>query len=263
MPVAQVNGQRIHYQDTGGAGPPVIFSHGLIMDHEMFAPQVAALDGRYRVITWDERGHGGTAGASLEPFSCYDSADDLVALLGHLGIARAVLAGMSQGGFLSLRAALTHPDVVRALILIDTEAGVEDPARMAGYKQLVDGWVTGGLSDDTADFIEATILGEGWDGAPAWKAKWKSVAPHNVLGCMDCLAGRDDITGKLHGIRAPALVIHGDADAAITLDHAHILARELPNAELVVVKGAGHAANLTHPGVVNPAIEAFLERVTA
>src|SRR5580658_1873508 len=113
MPIAQVNGQRIHYQDTGGAGPPVIFSHGLFMDHEMFAPQVAALKGRYRVITWDERGHGGTAGASLDPFSYYDSADDLVALLGHLGIGRAVLAGMSQGGFLSLRVALIHPEVVR------------------------------------------------------------------------------------------------------------------------------------------------------
>jgi len=262
MPIAHVNGQRIYYEDSGGGGQPVIFSHGLFMDHEMFAPQVEALKGRYRVITWDERGHGGTAGPNLEPFSYYDSADDLAALLEHLGIRRAVLAGMSQGGFLSLRAALTHPEVVRALILIDTEAGVEDPARMAGYMQLVDAWLANGLSDETADFIEGTILGQGWAGAGAWKAKWKTFARHNVRGCMDCLAGRDDITGKLARIGVPALVLHGADDAAIALSHAELLARELPNAELVVVPGAGHAANLTHFEVVNPAIEAFLERVT-
>jgi pimeloyl-ACP methyl ester carboxylesterase len=263
MPIAEVNGQRIHFQDSGGAGPPVIFSHGLFMDHEMFAPQVEALKDRWRVITWDERGHGTTAGASLAPFSYYDSADDLAALLKHLGIGRAVLAGMSQGGFLSLRAALTHPEIVKALILIDTEAGVEDPARMAGYMQLVDAWIADGLSDETADFIEATILGERWSGADPWKDKWRAFAPYNVRGCMDCLAGRDDITDRLGEIKVPALVIHGDADAAIALSLAEVLARELPNAELVVVPGAGHAANLTHPEVVNPAIEAFLERVAS
>jgi pimeloyl-ACP methyl ester carboxylesterase len=262
MPTAPVNGQRIHFEDTGGDGPPVVFSHGLFMDHEMFAPQVAALSGRYRVITWDERGHGGTAGPALAPFSYYDSADDLAALLAHLCIGQAVLAGMSQGGFLSLRAALTHPGLAKALILIDTEAGVEDPARMAGYMQLVDDWMANGLSDGTADFMEATILGEGWAGAGAWRAKWRKLAPHNVRACMDCLAGRDDVTAKLAGIDVPALVIHGEADAAIALSLAEVLARELPQAELVVVPGAGHAANLTHPEIVNSAIERFLSRVT-
>ena len=262
MPIAAVNGQRIYYEDSGGAGAAVVFSHGLFMDREMFAPQVEALKGRYRVITWDERGHGGTAGESLAPFTYYDSADDLAALLKHLGIGKAVLAGMSQGGFLSLRAALTHPEVACALILIDTEAGVEDPARMAGYMQLVDEWLKGGLSDTTADFIEATILGDRWEGADPWKDKWRKFAPHNVRGCMDCLAGRDDITHRLKEIEVPALVIHGDADAAIALTLAETLVRELPDAELVVVPGAGHAANLTHPQVVNPAIEKFLARVT-
>jgi len=263
MPIAKVNGQRIHYADTGGDRPAVIFSHGLFMDHEMFAPQVEALKGRYRVITWDERGHGTTAGSTLEPFSYYDSADDLAALLDHLSIERAVLAGMSQGGFLSLRAALTHPEIVKALILIDTESGVEDPARMAGYMQLVDAWLADGLSDATADFIEATILGQGWEGADPWKDKWRRFAPHNVRGCMDCLAGRDDVTARLGEIKVPALVIHGDADAAIALSLAETLARDLPDAELVIVPGAGHAANLTHPDLVNAAIERFLARLGA
>lgn len=258
MPIAAVNGQNIYYEDTGGSGPAIIFSHGLFMDHAMFAPQVEALKDRWRCITWDERGHAGTASDTLAPFSYYDSADDLAALLKHLGIERAVLAGMSQGGFLSLRCALTHPEIVRALVLIDTQAGQEDPNALEGHMQLANAWATGGLTDDMASIIEHIILGEGWAGAAAWKAKWKATRPVNVLGCMQTLASRDDITGRLGEITVPAVVIHGDADAAISLDLAVKLTAGLPKAELVVVPGAGHAANLTHPEVVNPAIERFL-----
>jgi len=77
------------------------------MDHDMFAPQVDALRDDYRVITWDERGHGQTPVDG--PFDYWDSARDALALLTHLGVEEAVLAGMSQGGFLSLRAALLSP----------------------------------------------------------------------------------------------------------------------------------------------------------
>jgi pimeloyl-ACP methyl ester carboxylesterase len=258
MPIAAVNGQRLYYEDTGGSGPAVIFSHGLFMDHEMFAPQVAALRAKYRVITWDERGHGATASDALAPFSYYDSADDLAALLAHLGISEAVLAGMSQGGFLSMRCALTHPDVVRALILIDTQAGLEDPVAMKGYLQLTDEWAESGLKSSTADIVEAIILGDRWSGAGAWRAKWATFKGGNIKGCMRTLSIRDDITGRLPEIKVPALVIHGDADAAIELGLARKLASGLADAELVVVPGAGHAANLTHPDVVNPAIERFL-----
>ena len=263
MPIAEVNGQRIYYDDTGGSGPPVVFSHGLFMDHEMFAPQVEALKDRYRCITWDERGHACTASDTLPAFTYYDSADDLAALLAHLGIERAVLAGMSQGGFLSLRCALTHPQIVRALILIDTQAGQEDPAALEGHMQLAGAWAEHGLSDEMASIIEGIILGDGWSGAKAWKDKWKQIKPANMLGCMNTLATRDDITAKLGQIKVPALVVHGDKDAAIALGLAEKLTAGLPNAKLVVVPGGGHAANLTHADVVNPAIAAFLDGLGA
>ena len=259
MPTARVNGQAIAYEDTGGDHPAIVFSHGLMMDRTMFTPQIAALKDRWRCIAWDERGHGGTAGAAPAPFTYYDSADDLAALLADLGVERAVLAGMSQGGFLSLRCALTHPTLVGALVLMDTQAGVEDPARLPQYHQVMERWIEHKLPDDVADFVEATILGDGWAGAPAWRAKWKRMAPGDLRACMATLSGRDDITGRLGEIKVPALVIHGDADAAISLDLARALTAGLGDARLVVVKGAGHAANLTHPAPVNAAIETFLE----
>ena len=259
MPIAAVNGQNIYYEDTGGDLPVVAFSHGLFMDHEMFAPQVEALKGAWRCITWDERGHAGTASDTLAPFTYYDSANDLAALLAQLGVKRAVLAGMSQGGFLSLRCALTYPEIVRALILIDTQAGQEDPAALEGHMALADAWAANGLTDEMATIIEGIILGDGWSGAPAWKAKWKAISPANMMGCMQTLAGRDDVTARLGDIKVPALVLHGDKDAAIELALAEGLADRLPNAELVVVPGGGHAANLTHPAVANAAIVRFLD----
>ncbi len=258
MPYAQVNNQKLYFEDSGGTGPTVIFSHGLLMDGSMFAPQVAALKSRYRCIVWDERGHGQTATGECASFSYYDSANDLAALLAHLGIQQAVLAGMSQGGYLSLRCALTHPALVRALILIDTQAMPEDPVKMPAYQAMLQDWATNGLSDQTASTIETIILGPQWAGAAAWRAKWKNAAPADLLQSFQTLGTRDDISEQMGRIAVPTLVLHGDSDHAIELPRAKAMADAIPNAQLVLVPGAGHASNLTHPQVVNPAIEAFL-----
>ena len=263
MPSARINGLDIYYEDTGGQGPAVIFSHGLLMDHEMFAPQVEAFRATHRCITWDERGHGRTATDTLAPFTYYDSANDLMSLLRHLGVQRAVLAGMSQGGFLSLRCALTHPEIVRALILIDSQAGVEDPAVMAGQMEMSRQWLENGLSSALADAVEQIILGVGWPGAATWRSKWATAKPVNLAQCMQTLSSRDDITDAIARINVPTLVIHGNADAAIPLERAQVLVDRLPDAKLVVIEGAGHAANLTHPAPVNAAIKQFLEKLKA
>jgi pimeloyl-ACP methyl ester carboxylesterase len=261
MPFAHVNGQRLYYEDTGGSGPAIVFSHGLLMDSSMFAPQIEALRGQWRCISWDERGHGQTASGTCAPFSYYDSADDAVALLRHLGIEQAVFAGMSQGGYLSLRAALRHPQAVRALVLIDTQAMVEDPAKMAGHQAVVEQWLAHGLSDEAARTIEYVILGQGWPGAAGWHAKWQRMQPGDLLACFTTLGSRDDISGELARITQPALVIHGTDDQAIDLERAQAMAAGLAQAQTVVVPGAGHAANLTHPAPVNAALQAFLARL--
>ena len=100
MKTAELNGTSIAYTDSGGKGPAVILSHGFLMDHSMFDAQVEALRADYRVITWDERGFGGTRATG--EFTYWDSAHDVLALMDHLGIESAVVGGMSQGGFLSL-----------------------------------------------------------------------------------------------------------------------------------------------------------------
>lgn len=259
MPFANVNGQKLYYEDTGGNGPVIVFSHGLLMDGTMFAPQVEALRSTWRCITWDERGHGQTADpAACEPFSYYDSANDLAALLAHLGVQQAVLAGMSQGGYLSLRCALTHPGIVRALVLMNTQALPEDPQKMAGHEVLMKAWLEGGLSDEIAAMVAHTILGDGWSGTPQWQAQWRQWTVPNLLQCFTTLGSRDDISERIRAITVPALVVHGTLDHAIGLDRAQAMSDAMPHARMVTVQGGGHASNLTHPEPVNAALRDFL-----
>jgi len=257
MPFAEVNGQRIRFDDSGGDGPAVILSHGFLMDREMFAPQVWALSPEFRVISWDERGFGETE-SDGEPFTYWNSAADCLGLLDHLGIEEAVLGGMSQGGFLSLRAALLAPERVRALVLIDTQAGVEDPERLPAYRQMQATWLQVGPVDELADGIANLIIGD-----PVlnevWIAKWRELSIESMRAPADCLFDRDDISQRLGEISCPAIVFHGTADQSIAIERAEELCRGLSGcAGVVRIEGGPHASNLTHPDQLNPPLLEFL-----
>ena len=261
MPTAAVNGIQLNYADSGGDRPAVVLSHGFLMDQSMFDAQVAALAPEYRVITWDQRGHGGTPAPG--PFSYWDLARDVLALADHLGIERATLAGMSQGGFLSLRAAMLAPERVRGLILIDSQAGTEEEANRPGYEQLHQTWLDQGPGP-VQEIVAAIILGPGqWDGWYAtWAGQYSEWAPDN-LGQLTwpfrCLMDRDDITGRLGEIGCPALIVHGSEDAAIALARAEKMRDGLAGpTTLTLIAGAPHASNVTHPSAVNAEIVNFL-----
>jgi pimeloyl-ACP methyl ester carboxylesterase len=261
MPVAEVRGARIAYDDTGGEGPPLILAHGFLMDRAMFDPQVDALRAAHRVITWDERGFGDTE-YDGEPFTYWDSGQDCLALLTHLGIERAVVGGMSQGGFVSLRAALLAPERVRGLVLLNTQAGTEDAEVVPLYQAMIEDWVANGPSDELAATVASIILGEPVLTA-AYVAKWQARPKEALAQPGHTLLTRDSVEDRLGEIGCPALVVHSTGDAAIALEKAERLASGLSNSELVVVDGGTHAANLTHPAEVSAAIERFLAALPA
>ncbi|CAB4651807.1 unannotated protein [freshwater metagenome] len=258
METAHINGTTIAYKDSGGPGPVVMLSHGFLMDHSMFDAQVDALRTQYRVITWDERGFGGTKATG--EFTYWDSARDVLGLMDHLGIHAAIVGGMSQGGFLSLRTALLAPDRVKALILIDTQAGTEAPETIEPYNQLHAAWLEHGAVA-VQDVIASIILGPGsWD---EWYAKWSVLQPEQFSLAFNCLMHRDDITDRLAEIKCPALIIHGTDDVAIPMEKAELLRSGLGGeSSLVAIQGGPHAANMTHPEPVNAAIVQFLEKLS-
>jgi len=257
MPTARVGDTTIAYDDTGGEGPVVVLAHGFLMDRTMFAGQVAALRDRYRVITWDERGFGDTV-YDDRPFTYWDSAADCLGLMDRLGIDRAVLGGMSQGGFVSLRAALLAPERVRGLILLDTQAGPEDADVIPLYQGMIDDWVANGPSDEVADASAALIIGEAGLSA-TWTGIWKARPAESLRNPGQALLERESIADRLGEIAVPAVVVHGTADASISMDKAEALAAGLAGSSgVVVIDGGTHAANMTHPGPVNDALLAFL-----
>lgn len=261
MPVADVRGQRLYYSDTGGGSLPVVLSHGFLMDSDMFDPQVRSLRNRHRTITWDQRGHGKTV-ETPDPFTYWDSAEDLAGLLDELHVNRAVLGGMSQGGFISLRFALSHPERVAGLILIDSQSGREDPEKAEHYDVLHDVWVGSGPAEQLLDMVAAIIIGNQRPESKAWKDKWTAMPPARLTPIYRALMDRDDITSRLGELRMPALVIHGTEDTAIDIALAERLCGDLAGCRgMVRVEGAGHASNLTHPETVNRAIAGFLEDI--
>lgn len=261
MANAMINGIDVHYEDTGGDGPAVIFSHGFMMDHTMFDQQVAALGDRHRCIRWDERGFGETRATG--PFTYWDSADDAVALLDHLGVDDAVFVGMSQGGFLSLRAALAHPSRVRGIVLIDSAADVDDAETLEGYQGMLHVFGNGTDEERAAVFevVAGLILGDA-DLAAAWIPKWAGIEPAQLTLAGGALLERDDVSGRIGEIACPILAIHGTADQAIAIDRAEALAASAADHRGIVrVDGAAHAPNMTHADTVNPALESFLASV--
>jgi len=255
MPFADLSGARVRYEVSGDSPRAVVFSHGFLMDHEMFDAQVAELSASFRCIAWDERGHGETVARG--PFTYWDSAHDLVELLEHLDIAEAALVGMSQGGFLSLRAALVAPERVRGLAFLDSQAGPEDPAMRPAYDALFEIWAHQGVTEDVSAMVAATILGTA-DPEP-WIAKWRARPEDQVRHIYETLVEREDLHDRLGEITCPAIVIHGTADPAISLAKAHALCAGLPGCrEVVEVEGGGHAVNLTHPTAVTAALGDFL-----
>ena len=250
---------RLFYEDTGGEGAAVLFSHGILMDHEMFEPQVRALADEFRCVSWDQRGHGQSDQEGS--WTYWDSAQDAISLLDHLEIDRAFLVGMSQGGFLSLRAALLAPERVQGLALIDSQAGPENPDMLPIYEGLRDAWLAGPTTD-LAESVAEIILGPA-DHAP-WVAKWLARPPTDIVEPFNTLSGREDIHDRLREITCRAFVIHGEADTAISMELADALCAGLPGCEgLLKIEGAGHASNLSHPGVVTEALRDFFRRHAA
>lgn len=262
MPVVDAGGRQIAFSDTGGDGLPIILAHGFALDLTIFAGQ-AALAPAYRVIAWDAPGHGASPDPGT-PFTFWDLARTQLDLIDALDIDRAVVGGVSQGGFIALRTALLAPERVTALLLIDTEADALSPTDTAQYQQLFTDFATHGPTPELTAGLAAQIIGDHpttqtW--AQAWARTWTGRGI--PLGApVDCLTHRDDLTHRLAEITAPALILAGAHDHSIPLDHQDRMRRSLPASEgIVVIPGAGHCPPLTHPVPVNAAITRFLHTV--
>jgi 3-oxoadipate enol-lactonase len=134
MPTIHNNGQQLAYEDTGGSGSVVVFNHSFGMNGSMFASQINAFREQYRCISWDQRAHGSSF--TDHAFTFWDSAKDCITILDHLGIKSASLVGVSQGGFVSMRAALLAPGRVASIAIFGSSATAESEAQKAAFLEM-------------------------------------------------------------------------------------------------------------------------------
>jgi 3-oxoadipate enol-lactonase len=260
MAIAENQGQHIFFDDVG-SGTPVVLGHSFLCTGEMWREQVSVLAKGYRVINPDLRGHG-RSGPAHRPFSLYDAVEDVIAILDLLDIERAVWCGLSIGGMVAIRAALTRPERVAALILLDTDAGSETLAQKLKYRAMGVGTRTMGirpfLPAITRLMFGSTTIRQNPDLVRQWRDVFASVDVRSALMCLDTAMKRDSVVPRLPEIEAPSLVMAGEEDRSLPLALSRRIHEGLRDSTLTVVRRAGHLSALEQPAQVNDAITGFL-----
>jgi pimeloyl-ACP methyl ester carboxylesterase len=247
-----------------GAGPPVVLSHGTLMDRTMFAPQLEALSADYRVVAYDNRAR---TDRWMGPYDLVDLADDAAALMDAKGIEECVLGGMSMGGFMALRFALRHPDRLRGLVLVDSMAAAHTEAEREEYRGMIAlSKAAGRMPDDVAEAVSGLLFGattneERPDLVGRWTDRWQTYPPEAVEAEVESWLDRPDLTHRLDEIDVPVLVVHGEEDAALGIERAEPMVEALPDARMERIPEAGHSSNLERPGPVDDAVRSFLADV--
>jgi 3-oxoadipate enol-lactonase len=248
----------VSYTVDGPAGAPVVvLSNSLGATRGMWDPQVPPLAERYRVVTYDTRGHGESP-APAGPYSLDDLVDDLVALLDEVGALRAHVVGLSLGGMIGMRLAAREPDRVDRLTLMCTSAKTEPQGfldRAAAVRSggtapiaptVVSRWLTPPFAAEHPDLVsrlEGMIAGADDEGYAL---------------CAEVVAGID-LREDLGRITAPTLVISGAEDQALPPAHQQAIADGIAGAEFLSVSPGAHLANLERPLEVTGALLAHLD----
>ena len=251
MPRARVNDIEIDYED-GGRGPAVFLSHGYSATGRMWAPQRPALEPSYRLISWDMRGHGQTE-SPHDParYSEALTVADMRGLLQHLGVDRAVIGGLSLGGYMSLAFHRRHPEMVRALVICDSGPGYRNGDARAAWNE---------RAHDRATRLEAL----GLDALSSSSREMRESIRHHrsAQGLAHAARGMlaqdgSRVIDGLGSIRVPTLVVVGDQDQPF-LAPCEYMAKKIPGARLEVIKDAGHSSNLDQPEAFNRVLLDFL-----
>jgi len=255
----EVEGKRLRYVDAG-RGPPVVLLHGLGSDSSRWSATMQPLaDAGFRAIALDMIGFGGSDRPALD-YRMSLLADHLEGFLDALGIDRAILVGNSLGGWTAAELALTHPDRVQALVLVDAGYGYAagtDPVTLprrampASPDELRA--VLSLMFHDRARFVSDVAVER------AWAANQTSGDRHVMDSLVASIARREDVLdGRLGAITLPTLVIAGREDRLTPLPLSERMAHEIPGAQLVVLERCGHVPSVECPEAFNAALLRFL-----
>lgn len=255
-----VNGITLGY-DLTGSGETVLFLHAFPLTRQMWAPQTEALRGRARILTVDFRGFG-ESDAPPGPYRLETFVDDVLALARALGIGRAVVVGLSMGGYVAFRLIERSPEFARALVLADTRAEPDTPEGRTKRLALAERVEREGMAA-MADFIGGLVGPTAKAHRPEIAARVQEVIgrpePRAVAETLRALAERPDSRPLLPRIAVPTLVLVGEEDTLTPPDSARVITQGIPGARLTVLPRAGHLSSLESTREFNQEMIGFLE----
>lgn len=257
--ITLVENTTIAYDDVG-TGLPVVFLHAFPLNRTMWDPQLGALVAECRCIAIDMRGAGESAPAA--PYTMDRFADDVVGVLDVLQIERAVIVGLSMGGYVAFALWRRHPGRVRAFVLADTRATADTPDVAGRRRWLMDMAETQGSTAVANAQITGLVGKTTRERRPdIYDATHRMIAQApvgGIIGGIEALMTRPDSTPTCATITVPTLVVVGEEDVITPAKEVRRMQESIPGSSLEVLRQAGHLSNLERPAAFNTVVSEFL-----
>jgi 3-oxoadipate enol-lactonase len=267
----EIDGAMIHVLDSGtptGRGadaeriPPLVFIHGFPFSHAMWHHQLAAVSPYYRTVAYDVRGLGGSS-AGDGVFTIEGHVDDLMTLLDHLEIRKAVVIGLSMGGYITLRALERNPERFAAAVLCDTRSESDSSETRLNRARSVAYVKRKGSAAFAEDFVKKVFAPDSFQRAPAEVEIIREIItrtpPLNIAAMLLALASRTDTTESLAAIAVPTLILVGEHDTTTPPEASQAMHARIKGSEIHIIPDAAHMSPMENPAEVNRHLMAFLK----
>lgn len=261
----EVNGRAIGYEDSGGHGVALVLVHGFPLDRRIWAAQVRGLADVARVIAPDLSGFGESA-LTTSAMTMDDYAGEVGALLDALGVASAVVGGVSMGGYVTMAFHRRYPGRLLGTLLVDTRSGADSvEARRARdvASALARAEGAGALAAQSIGKMLTPAAAQGSTAPEDPKRRalldmMSSQSVGGIVGALRAMRDRPDSGASVARIAVPTLVVCGAEDALIPPRESEALRDAIPGARLVIIPGAAHLPNYEQPDAFNAAVREFL-----
>lgn len=257
----EVNDFTLSYDDLGEGRVPIIFLHGFPFDKSMWKGQIEFLKTTYRLIACDIRGFGKSTDEK-SPLNMSLFADDLIEFMDKLEIDKAIICGLSMGGFITLNAAKRFPDRFEALVLCDTQCIADTPEVKEKRLNTIAKIEAEGVSDFNEGFLKSVFHKDSLADKKELVSALRSVVFANsqqiITQGLLALATRSETCSTLDKISIPTLIICGREDAVTPLEQSEYLKEHILGATLKVIDNAGHVSILEQPNEFNEHLSEFL-----
>jgi len=269
-----VDGRVVHYAAAGDEHAPqtLVLIHGFPLGVRMWEPQLTRLGlllnepaaaSRWRLLAPSLPGYDGSD--SVAQPSMDDYASHVLAFLDHQGVATAVVAGLSMGGYVAFALLRQAARRVTGLVLADTRSGVDSEQGRAGRNRMIEMVTAGGARAAADDLIPnlvgPTTMGTRPDVIAALRQMIEAQPPAAIVDSTRAMLARQDAGPLLPSLRLPALVLVGEEDTMTPPEESERISAALPGATLVRVPRAGHMSNMENPEPFNDAVRGFLQRI--